>query len=425
MAGPRFREHKMPGWPGGMNNVFRADNVPRSQLREALNVDILERGDIRRRPGYVQRLALSQARSLYGFGNRLFCAHGSDLAVIDPADWTFSNAATVNPNTDISYTELNGELYAADENNVFRFDAGAQEQPFGTETPNGQPTLSALSLGTLPPGTYQVAITFERNGVESGAQLAQPIELEAEGSIQVSNIPQPAVADAIRIYLTMTSAEVLYSATSVATGTTSAVLSNLPSGRELSSQFKTPLPAGQVLSAFNGRLYSAVGSELFASDPLNFSLCDASYSHLSFAEPICMLRAVSAGLFVGLESSVVLLRGQDINEFSQSTVFSAGPIKGSDIAVHGGSIDLEGVPKDDYVVFWWSRSGMLCLGLPNGSVTTLREAELAVSEFEKGAAMLRKEDGATQLVSTLLGEKRQNRLVASDEVTATVIRNGI
>jgi len=419
---PDFR---FPGWPGGVNNVFRADNLPREQLREALNVDILERGDVRRRPGYTKRLTLADARGLYGFSGKLFCAHGGDLARVEPTDWSFEDVASINPVADIDYTELNSELYASDGEAIFRFGRDAGFEPFGVETPNGRPTLSALSVGNLPAGTYQVAVTFEQNDVESGACLAQTIALDAKGSVEVSNIPQPAQADVIRIYMTNTNAEQLLSASSVVAGTTSRVVSNLPRGRELSTQFRDTLPAGQVIQAFNGRLYSAKGENLYASDPLNYSLYDTAYNHLAFKEHIYMLKAVSAGLLVGLESSVALLSGQDINEFTQSTVLSSGPVPGTDVAVHGSKLDLEGVPKDDYVVFWWSRAGMLCMALPSGSVTTLREAELAVSEFEKGAAMLRREDGVTQLVSTMLGEKRKNRLVASDQVSATVIRNGI
>jgi hypothetical protein len=67
----------------------------------------------------------------------------------------------------------------------------------------------------------------------------------------------------------------------------------------------------------------------------------------------------------------------------------------------------------------------MVVGFPDGQISILREAELALPEYSRGAILARRQDGAKQLVSVLSEPKRDNALAVADTVSATVYRNGI
>jgi hypothetical protein len=427
MAGPKHRNASFPGFPDGVNNVFREDSVPSSQLRKAVNVDLLPDGKVRRRSGYLRRLELADGRSAASHLGKIYLADGPSLKRVDPSDFSEEVIGAVPANSYLSYASLNEFLYVAAGTTGYRIAPDGQVGYWSPEQPDGQPDVSSQSIGGLPGGEYQVAIVYSRSGEESGSARAQNITIPENGSIQISNIPQPERADttAIRVYATHTNGEILYWARDLEPGTGATTLSALPSGKQLETQFMEPVPTGHIVRGFNGHLLSARDNVLYYSQALRFGLCNVTQDYFEFESRITMVRPVQSGIFVATERRTHFLSGSAPAEFVRATVQPNGAVEGTDINVPAGIFPFENLQTGEVAV-WWSLSGNMVIGFPNGQVQILRDGELSLPEYARGTTMLRESNGVRQIVSTLQNpQTSEGAVAASDEAVVTVHRNGI
>lgn len=427
MAGDRHRTAEFPGFPGGVNNVFREDSVPNQQLRSAVNVDLLPDGKVRRRSGYLRRLALSDGRSAASHLGKIYLADGTDLKRVDPADFSEEVLASVPANAYLNYASLNEFLYVAAGDTGYRVSPDGAVGYWSPEQPAGQPDISSVSLGGMPAGTYQVAIVYLRSGEESGSARAVKVTVPDNGGIQLTNIPQPSRADttAIRVYMTHTDGEVFFWARDLASDQASVTLTAMPGGKQLETQFMEPVPVGHIVRSYNGHLLSARDNVLYYSQALRFGLCNIAQDYFEFESRISMVRPVDGGIFVSTERRTHFLAGNAPAEFTRTSVHHHGAIEGTDAEVPAGVFPFENL-ETGTVAVWWSTAGTMIIGFPNGQIQIVRDGELSLPDYARGATMLREENGVRQLVSTLQRPKAaQGALAASDEAVVTVHRNGI
>lgn len=444
MADRNAQEVRFPGFPDGVNNVDRehemrtprgADgsesDVPPTAARALKNVDIMARGRVKRRRGYAQVVATTESRGLTSYNGDLYFADGGVFYRCLLPDETVEAVHDVAPGSEISSEEINGVLYVTDGGtNAFRVHADGSTTEWSVEQPSGQPSLAAVALGTLPAGEYQVAVTFLRGREESGTTRAARVTLSEEGSIQLSNIPQPTSPETtgIRVYLSRTSSERLYQQRDLGVGTTDALFSLLPTGKQLDTQFLEPMPRGHIVRQFKGRMLTAIGSTLVFSEALRFGLTNLSHNFIQFHGPITMVRPVEGGVFVaaGVESKrrTVFLQGTDPNEFTMRTVYTHGAVPGTDLAISSTLLADDRVAAGETAV-WWATNGVMVVGTPSGEVLPLREGELALPEFSRGAMLVRSQDGVRQLVSTLSNPQAENPLAVTDSISIEVHKNGI
>lgn len=420
----------MPGFPGGVNNVYREDTVPPTQLRSAVNVDLLPGGKVRRRKGYTRRVAFADARSGHHFLGFAYLADGAELKRVDLIDFSEETLAPIPPHAHLSYAEVNEFLYVAsgEASQAYRVSPQGAVQFWSVEQPAGQPTLSAVGLGSLPAGRYQVAITYLRGREESGTGLAAEVTLAQEGGIQLSAIPAPERGDTtgMRVYLTNPNGTVLYAYSDFppAPGAT-LFLTRLADGKQLETQFLEPLPVGHIVRTYRGRMYSAVGRFLYYSQALRYGLCNPAQDFVEFPGRISMVRPVENGIYVSAGKRTVFLSGANPAEFQQTIVHHAGAVEGTDTEVPAGMFSFENL-STGMVAVWWATSGVMLIGFPNGQVQPIREGELSLPEFARGATMLREEDGVQQLLSVLQQPRTPaSALAISDEAVVTVHRRGI
>ena len=421
-------EFDFPGWTDGVNNVEREDRVPPAALRSAVNVDIDRTGGLRRRRGYTRRVSLSDARSGVSHLGFLYLADQADFLRVDPSDFSTEIVAELPPQATPRYAPLNENLYVTFEGGEpFRITPSGDAEPWAPEHPWGQPALQAASMGSLPPGEYQVAVTFLRGREESGTGKAATVTLTAEGSIVLTDIPVSARQDTtgVRVYVTTPSGTVLYFYGDYPVGTSTIYLTRLPEGKQLETQFMEPLPAGHIVTAYRGRLYSAVGNRVYYSRALRYGLCNPAQDFFDFSERVDMVRPVENGVFVGAGKRVVFLAGTNPDDMQQTIAHHSGAVEGTDTEVPAGMFSFENL-STGFIAAWWSKVGVMVLGFPNGQVQPVRQGELALPEFARGATMLREEDGVQQLVSVLSQPKTpQSALAARDEAVVTVHRRGI
>ncbi len=427
MAGDRHRNASFAGFPGGVNNVFREDSVPNEQLRAAINIDLLPDGKVRRRSGYLRRLELADGRSAASHLGKIYLADGTDFKRVDPADFSETVLGVVPANTYLSYASLNEFLYVSAGATGYRVAPDGTVGYWSPEQPAGQPDIASVALGGLPAGTYQAAIVYLRDGEESGSAKAVEAQVPESGALQLSNIPQPSRADttAIRVYMTHTNGEVFFWARDLLPGQTSTTLTGLPRGKQLETQFMEPVPVGQIVRAYNGHLFSAVDNVLYYSQALRFGVCNIAQDYFAFESRITMIRPVTSGIYVATERNTHFLGGSAPAEFTRSSVSQYGAVEGTDADIPAGVFPFENL-QTGTVAVWWATNGVMVIGFPNGQIQLIRDGELSLPEYARGATMLREENGVRQIVSTLQRPKApKGALAASDEAVVTVHRNGI
>lgn len=418
------------GFPVGINNTAAEEAMPRNDsggqiaLRDAVNVDIAPDGKPKRRAGYTAIMATTLGHSAWSddylpWG--LF-VDGSNLCVMhqdESIDVLRSDLALGLP---VSYTRINDAVWWTNgvQNGQITLDLEQLEWAVGH--PSGPPAVAATSGGMLPQGTYQVTATLmDSRGRESGAPLAAMVEVASDGAIALTAIPQPPPGGRTRIYMTEGQDGVLRAAVTVPDGTTEYTLLQLPKGRTCDTQFLRPMPAGHLITHGIGRMYVAVGREVFFSPALGYGLFNPASARIGFNGRVQMIAYVGdgtegAGLYVSDNKRVYWLGAPDPANWTQRIAYSSPALPGPIAWVPGYVV---GATSDALVPCWHARNGRLCVGLPGGQVLTPQPRDGlpdAVWDGGDSAALTYIENaGDRRLVSTVRGAS-SSALAASDEV---------
>ena len=421
----------MDGWPKGANNRLRETEteaasknefeIPSSSwLREAVNVDLTRLGHPLRRAGY-QQLVTGFTHSLWSdeYIDYGLCVHEGWLSKV-----TTDNGVLITPLTEVTpflpmaYVAVNSVVYysnGVDRGRVVNNTA----THWGLPEP-GQPEVSTSS-GTVFPGTYHVALTFEDYyGEEYGA--SDPVEIAvASGGITVTPpTPWPANVNKCNVYVTQANSEVYYLAKSLFTpGTVTITQPDLGKGRVLETLDLTQPQSGHILAHFNGRIYVARNDTVLFTEPLRYGLTRPAQGIYTFPERVGLLAAASDGLYVGFKGQVAFLAGMDPYDVSQVAVQPYGPVPRAMTYIAGERLGVNA----RHVPVWWGVDGAMVAGLPGGQVRQLTRDRLAVPTHELGAMMLREREGMSQVVSVLRRGGETNAMGASDSVVAEIRRN--
>ena len=159
------------------------------------------------------------------------------------------------------------------------------------------------------------------------------------------------------------------------------------------------LPPGSELAAWKGRLYSALGSFLFYSDPFNHGLYDPRKNFFALeGDAGHMVCPVEEGIYVGTESRVYFLRGSTPTDMSIEVVAGNGVIRHSGLVVDGALMDGDPSSGDKQVAVWLSPHGYQ-VGRPNGIVESPQSHRIILEGSGRAptAAFTRK--GVPQLIS--------------------------
>lgn len=415
------------GFSKGINNVAEETDLTGQEVREAVNVDITAKGSLLRRDGYTQVLA-GDCHSLFAAKDYMVVVRNDALTVVDAAYNTEVLRTGMTP-APVSYAEAYGEIYWSNEIVARRITTDLTDAPFWIDMPS-QPAVTAVSTGGFAAGTYQVAVTMVGDtGMESGSPTASVVEVPEGGGIMLSGIVLSEGAAHARVYRTDANGDVLYFCTEVPAAATAGLLSSADElGRPLVTQFLRPLPAGQFVRFWNGRILVASGDTLWFSEALRGGLC-SSDNYVRFAGRITLLEIVGegeegSGLYVGDGKRVYFLAGANPKEWARRIRFMHPAVEGSGVVVSGSLFaDETEQPYTGPVAVWVAQNGVYCLGMPGGSVRTIREDSVALPEFSRAAMLLREKGGRRQIIGSFSGGDSSGFAVA-DSVSATVRRHG-
>jgi hypothetical protein len=421
---------RLKGLPGGIDNVAREDALPRNEkglavaARELVNVDLSTAGKVQRRRGYTRRLNLTRAHSAFGrWGEALLLVTADTLTAYDRnLGATAVRSGIAGP---ITYAPVNLDCYWSDGAVLRRLTDQLEDIPAAIVAPVQPHCTPQAGVGGLAAGTYQVAVTNLRQGLESGSTLATLVEVPAGGGILLTNLQADAEADHIRAYVSPPNGDVLYQAVDIPVGLPQYLLGQGQRGKALETQFLYPLPAGHLLRELNGRLYSCQRNVVHWSEALRFGLMrNDNYlrigEHITLFEPVG--RGATAGIFACGGKRTIYLPGPDPKVWQQVIARQSGVVPGTGQVVPANWFDLPGVQGE--VAFWVDTDGVMCLGLQGGTIVPITEGRVALpTNASGGAVLVRQQSGLRQIIALLLGGG-VNALAASDSAVATIHKHG-
>jgi hypothetical protein len=432
---------KLLGFPQGLDNLSAETELPigkpgpggavQGALRVADNVDIDEAGKVARRRGYTLRDAQSDMHSGWSHPQYpyMLAVIGSNLVKYDRTlARTTVVALTARPGTRMSYDYDAGYVYYCNGFDSGRIDLDGNRSAWALNAPIGQPLLQAHSAGGLAAGHYQVAITYrDDTGRESGSTLAATIELTAGQGIRLLNIPQPADADAtwIRVYVTETNGEVLRYCQDIPAGLSTLIVGVHQAGAPLATQFHEPLPAGQIVRLYRGRMYVFRHNVLYWSEAMHYGQGVLHANYLHFNDDGALLEGVhvgnDAGLYIGAGKRTYFLSGSEPKQWQRAIAHPHGAVVGSATQVNPSILGMEG---SGTLPYWLDSAGQFVVGQPGGRVQRVSDRYAAPSDVETAATLVRETGGLRQVVSTLRGGTT-NPFAVADRAEAEVWRNGV
>ena len=150
-------------------------------------------------------------------------------------------------------------------------------------------------------------------------------------------------------------------------------------------------PIGTIVRAFNSRMYVAMGSWLFYSDPYSLNAFDLARGFFLFEYPISMVAPIDGGVFVGTEGGVWFLDGTGPQKFMQRKVSTEPVFRGTEAYVNLAEIGLSRLTEDKVDtgegVLWTGPEGIF-LGAPGGRTYHLSSRKITGLEATEGSGLV-------------------------------------
>jgi hypothetical protein len=288
---------------------------------------------------------------------------------------------TLNSADPCTYAVLNDELVVANRTTLLRVQ-GNTVRPVAVPVATA-PTVVPVEMGGLHAGRYGVAVAAMRDGEEGALSPLRTVTIDTGGGIGLT-ADLPTGATHLRVYRTQAGGATLYRHADLPASVAGYVLGNADLGIDAGTRNLRPLPTGEHVAAWNGRLLVASGKRLIVGEALRYGLHSPRHGIVQFAERIAFIAPVSGGLFVGLRSTVVFLRGAKPKDWVQESTGAAAPVPRSVATLRPDERGLD-IPGD--AVTWLSRAGY-CIGTGDGQVIAPQSTRLALPQYEAGATCI-------------------------------------
>lgn len=370
----------------------------RTDLVEAVNVDLDDTGRVSRRAGQ-EIIVDDAAHSVWAEDDMCLFVQGSSLKRLG-TDYAVTTLRTGMASSAVRYTKVNDQVYWTNGTQTGKIVAGVARS-WGIEIPLYPPFASGV-YGSLTAGTYQYTMTFLRSdGQESGAGLAARIDLPADSGLQFSwEAPSdPDITD-VSIYLSTADGEIMYQALVAPVGDLSATFTGGMLATPLNTQWFDAPPPGQDLTSLSGRIFIASGAFIYATTALGYDYVDMRDFLSIDNTTIRFVIGVTGGLYIGTEQEVYFARGVKFDEMELIPVVKGYGVAGSAVLADGFAIT--GDERDigaEFALF--STELGICMGTPDGTVTNLTLDRYQTTMARSGAAVFRSDSAFTQYLLTM------------------------
>ena len=355
----------------GIDNTSKRDDAlqvrgdaPATYVRDAVNVDIDE-GRASMRPGRRQVCNTPYTdlwrSSLHG---DLFGRLGGSWVRINPQDWGFEVLASVGEQQ-LHHVILNNLVAVAGANGIFTFN-GQRAQPLAL--PGGWAPMLAVGAGSLPAGQYGFASAWLRDGQEGSLSPLVTAQVPDNGAVSVGF---PAIAPegvtGIRLFMTRHQGGQLLRVGDFDHRLPGTLIPAMPQlGAAPLFEHMHPMPSGQYLAMWQGRLVVAQGRTLRFSQAMAYHVHDRRYDFADLPQRITFVAPVGAGIFVGQVDNVVFLSGQEPKGLTLNQRATLPPVPGSAIALDSQTARQFGEGGRGAVA-WLAGNGFV-LGTDDGAI---------------------------------------------------------
>ncbi len=383
----------------GVRNDVLSERFDKTDLVDGVNIDLSETGQISRRKGMRRVVSGTDVHSFGVAADRAFYVDGNTLYELTADLTTIALRSSLATGRRMNYLDIGGRVIASNGIDGLVTD-GSHVFALGLAPP--PPLVPTVVSGTLPAGDYGVTMTFLRtDGAESGAPGSSYVAVPKDGGLEFSALPvsaDPSVTSK-RLYITEPNGEVPFLAMTLPNSLSFATYTDPTSLSFLcSTQFKSALPAGDVLALYNGRTYSAVGNVLWYSDPYNYELCDMRTNYLQFDSKVMIVAPVRDGIFVGTETETVFLAGDDPSVFQSVVVSPAGSARGTLSYADPRFVTAAGMKGKTPM---WVTTHGIAAGGDSGVFVELTSDRYVLPEVSSGASMYQYKSGNAQFLSVL------------------------
>jgi hypothetical protein len=385
-------------------------------VRSATNVDIDTAGNFSRRKGQTLRLSGSKYHSLYSSQRGwLMVCNGPDLGILDTDTYTFTALVTMADNYLLSYTEMNGVLYAMSPKFSCRFPVGsATFTTIGVPLPTVDVEFSVLGYGNFEEGTYGIAYTIvSAEGEESPLSDLVTLDLAAGQGI-LGSMFSVAAGYKYRVYVTTANGDVLHQAIEFDADTVSQEITVPEEGREPETMGMQLLEYGYTIRNHNSRLLVAAKDYVYFSEPFRPHLMMPS-NYLRVTGFPTMMESVGTGVFIADRHGVRFYRGEDPTQWEEEEASPERAVYGTSIVLSGSFFDEE-LAQFDEVALWLSPHGYQ-LGLPTGEVLRLNASQVYIPEYSQGCVTTSVVNGRKQVITPVNSNLSERSGTALDSET--------
>lgn len=378
-------------------------------VRDAVNVDVLDSGTLRRRAGY-EKLLDGECHSLYTSGDLVLLVRNGELGIPDRTATGWGFLAMCDVRGPVSYTTQGKVVYASDGNSIWQVHDGKHLIEHNIPVPQ-QPTLIAGVAGAMVAGLYRVVCTYVRpDGQESAASDETVIQV-ADNSVLTIRAPTRSVQNgwAVRVYMTPANGDEFYHAGDTQPRQELNVAVFTSTGATCQTRGLYPMPAGGIIRVYSGRLYVARGNVLYTSRPYAYALHDPVRGFFQFEKDITLLEAVEDGLYVCAGKTWFIPK--DLSAMREVLPYGSMPGAGA----HA---------PDGSAVYWFSERGAVRAG-NGGEVQAIHDRTVAIPDVKDGcvAQVVREVDGVAQLVGSYEAGSEPKAAMRSF-MDAEIIRKG-
>ena len=379
----------------GINNKARSESMPEGYARSAINVDMDNAGNARNRPGFTQLYS----GDCHSFWKRYF-VEGGDLKYLN-ADNTATTIKTGVGNEEVSYTTIADRIYYSNGSVVGSIINGSF-QAWGIDRPTFQPTTTASSHGGMFAGDYQVAITWLRNGEESGTINGSSISLDDGEGIRLSNFPvPPGDITQVAVYVSSTNGKTFWLYNEYPADVSEVFVSSAISTIPLRTQFANKPQPFTIVQSHYGRIYGAIGKYVYFSNPQNYGLFDTN-NYWVLPDSVTGIVSVPGAVYVGTANQIYRISGIDGDGSPVKTV----------VKEYGMTLTLDyPYDKDNEIAYVRSTKGDIAI--TSEGISEITATALAMDEYRTGFLTLIESDGIKKLIGISQGIEKVSDLKAS------------
>lgn len=404
---------RLGGFIKGVDNVHHDTEIAADALRRAVNVDVLDSGNIKRRKGHALVTALNNAHSLWSDneGNGYLLQNNNLQRVLTNGAVQTVGAVQSGANH-LSYVRVNADIYFSCKTAKGRIKNNVIE-PWGIETPATPPVVS-VTTGTLNAGVYHAVVTYLlADGRESGASVQSKITLADVGGIAVTGLPIPvnAAVTKKRLYLSEANSELLYFVKELNPADQFATINSHIDGAELRHQHMIEPPLSTCLMEANGRIFMVDASDpriVWYTNALDYDHVNSAKNYYQFPADVTQIASTRTGLYVASDKTYYIANaGSD--EATQTEVFDYGAIANT----------AQLIPASHEYI-WMTERGAV-IGHDGGQAELLSASTCVTGKMTDAASMVRENDGLRQYV--VVGNKAgKSSLEAQTYFDAEVVR---